>query len=190
MCPYLVISWSISKIQRPSWRARQDDSNEPSRISTALTQKSVAPQSLTGDMLRLARCLRASVRARYSNQTDFCFHNLLTKYLIKQGGSRGRSRFHTLCPGCGTSSYPYQSSALSATITGKRAEARRKGRTAHIAHNIPDSHSDRFIHFYYIKTDKRSAVCSYPSIDSWCLRAIAWLPPASRLLTRRSSCFS
>ena len=42
-----AISWSISKIQRPSWRARQDGSNELSHISTASTRKSVAPQTLT-----------------------------------------------------------------------------------------------------------------------------------------------
>ena len=33
-----VISWSISKIQKPAWRVRHGDSNEPSHISTAPTK--------------------------------------------------------------------------------------------------------------------------------------------------------
>ena len=49
---FLVISVPIAKIQRPSWRARQRDSSEPSHISTDPTKKSVAPQTLTEDMLR------------------------------------------------------------------------------------------------------------------------------------------
>ena len=43
-----VISWSISKIQRPRWRAQKDDSNEPKNISTAPTKQSVTPPTLTG----------------------------------------------------------------------------------------------------------------------------------------------
>lgn len=41
-----VISYSISKIQRPIWRARQDDSYEPSHISTAWIKQSVGSQTL------------------------------------------------------------------------------------------------------------------------------------------------
>ena len=46
-----AISWSISKIQGPTWRARQDDSNKPGYSSTRLTGKSADSQTFTSGIL-------------------------------------------------------------------------------------------------------------------------------------------
>ena len=55
-----VISWSISKIQRPSWRACQDDSNQPNHITIDPTKQSQAPSSILYLIHNFARACAAA----------------------------------------------------------------------------------------------------------------------------------